>query len=722
MADIKNLELSKLSLPNGEQVTIPVLITLKDSFLEDKTEKKVSRDWKLFTAKYSKDKPKENYFVATDFELTNEDIFKNKENVIAVNLESISAIEQKEIEKLDFGFRILFNDGTLRELGTKQNEHVGTDLNSSLEFNKLQELHEKLFNFLNNTVEEFQFKENAKNRAEVELKKSEKEETNIEENPELLEPEEDAENETEEKTENVEENSNNDKQEYEIENSNDEHSNDEEPNSQGSELDNIDEDYSEEDIQPIEFEEEPYSLESMKEVARKYIENYIPKPTLENIEAQKQSENDEKFGDLYKATLDGINSKINGSKDLLFTERERIITFLNRELDKEIVDRYYKNLKLLDYKDESNEFNWIYKKLDSGYRDVISDLEPAAEERKETLLRDHKKRKEEVKIEAAEKAGREFDAENLPLIDEQVENEKEQRRSEAITRYEEEMDKLDEDVDFILAEKNAKLVDDVISEYKNLIDESINAFTDKVEYISNEIQSKIEEKWDQFEERVRDIQKTEIESRYNQQSAVDAEVDKKLPQLNELNNKIDTKENEISALRKSLRELREDGITKEHTISAISTEREELLKRLDRLTEEKEVAEKNKTETLEKYNQYLKDNANVSGANYPNVSEKKENNDPWYIKFKDYIVFGGASIILATGLIVSSQNGSDASDIADQRQKLEEQQKDIKSATEEQSKKEEELKKTQQQFEEKQKQLDDREKELDKKDKDKKDK
>ncbi|RIM88897.1 hypothetical protein BU107_04655 [Staphylococcus xylosus] len=708
MAGIENLELSKLSLPNGEQVTIPVLITLKDSFLEDKTEKKVSRDWKLFNAKYSKDKPKENYFVATDFELTEEDVFKDKENVVAVNLESISAIEQKEIEKLDFGFRILFSDGTLRELGAKHNEHVSTDLNSSLEFNKLQELHEKLFNFLNNTVEEFQFKENAKNRAEVELKKLEKEEANIDESPELLDPEEDTENEQVAETENNDEENVNEKQEVEIETLNTENSSEGTEILQENEQYDADETSFEEDAQPLEFEEEPYNLGSMKEVARNYIESYIPKPNLHNVEAQKETENDEKFGDLYKATLDGINSKINGSKDLLLAERERIITFLNRELDKEIVDRYYKNLKLLDYKDESNEFNWIYQKLDSGYKDVINDLEPAAEERKETLLRDHKKRKEEVKIEAAEKAGREFDAENLPLIDEQVEDEKEQRRSEAITRYEEEMDKLDEDVDFILAEKNAKLVDDVISEYKNLIDESITAFSDKVEYISSEIQSKIEEKWDQFEERVRDIQKKEIESRYHQQSAVDAEVNKKLPQLDELNYKIDTKENEISALRKSLRELREDGITKEHTISAISTEREELLKRLDRLSEEKEAAEKNKTETLEKYNQYLKDNANSSNVNYSNMSDKKENNDPWYIKFKDYIVYGGASIILATGFIVSSQNGSNASDIADQRQELEEQQKEIKSATEEQSKKEEELKKTQQQYEEKQKQLDDR--------------
>lgn len=721
MAELKNLDLKDLSLPNGEQVTIPVLITLSDEFLEDKTEKKAIRDWKLFNARYSKDKPKENYFAATDFELNSEDVFSNKEHTFVINLDSASAIEQKEIEKLDFGFRILFSDGTLKELGEKQNNHIGKNLNSGLEFHELQELHEQLYNFLNNTVEEFQFKEDAKNRAEIERSKSENEHTNFETEDELIGIEEETvetNDENSELSQEVKENEYHDTNYKEVDNSNDDETGEgvSEYSVENDNTEMVDETEEKDGTADNHFD-----LENMKEISRKYIEKYVPQADLKTLNTDNEGKSNEKFNELYKTTLEGINSKILSSNEYLSTERERVISHVTRELEKEIVNRYYENYKVLDYKDESNEFNWIYQKLETGYKDVIEDLEPASKERKEFLLREHKKQKEEVKAEAAERAGKEFDLENLPKLDQQVEDEKEQRRNDAAIRYDEEMDQLDEDVDFVLAEKNAKLVDEVLYDFKPLIDNSINDFSNKIELFTSEIENKIEEKWEQFEERVKSIQVKEVESQYQQQSAIDAEVQKRIPQLEDLKKEIETKENEVSALRASLRETKEDSITKEYTISAVTNERKEILDRIDRLMVEKDKAEKDRTEALELYNKHLRENAYPNTAVNQTTSVKEDEHEPWYKKFKDYIVFGGSSIIIATGLIWGSSNMSNAGEAEQQKQKVEQQQKDIESATKEQKEKEDKLKKSQEQQNEKQKELENKQKELDKKSKDKKD-
>lgn len=752
MAELNTIDFKELKLPNGDTVSIPVLVTLSDSYLENKTDKKISRDWKIFKAKMGKDKPKSGYFSASDFELSEDDVFKDKEQVYAINMASVSAIDVKELEKLDFGFRIYMSDGSLKQLGKKQIDDMGTTLNSGLEFDQIQDLHERLYNQLNNTASEFEFKENAKERNQKEIERStektsnefdeseeeilndserndkqkdkqseDKSQSNDTEDDKLIDtPSDKTEEESEQLKNDEEHKSENIKQDIE-----------ETPNTEEiQQVDNVQEEIEESDV----YYDDDDVLNSMKMDARQYINSYIPVDSIEvTLKTPTLKNENKEFKDLYNTTIEGINSKINAYNGNIKSERTRAINHLSRELEKEIAKRYYDNQKILDYKDEANEYNEIYNKLEQGLQDVLDDLEPASKEHKQRLLREHKQKKEEVKHEASERAGREFDQEELPKIDESVEQEKETRKQRAYEIYNNEMDQLDEDVEVHVSENNNRLVDGVLEDFKPIIESTIHQLDEKYSLYTKEIQNEMNEKWNQFEDRIKEIQATRIKSENEKQATIDAEVKKLVPQIDEYKQEIKQHENEIETLRSSLRDLRDENHTKESSIKAFSDERSKMIERVDRAEDKADKAEekankleKEKTALYKEYNDFIKGQNAVDGhaSSFVTPSESKEDkHQPWYEKFKAYIIAGGTSIILGTSIIWGAHSvTTDNDNQKAQQTELEQAQKENKNTEKQQKKQASELKQTKQDLEKQQQDLDDREKKIDQKEKDKKDK
>lgn len=295
------------------------------------------------------------------------------------------------------------------------------------------------------------------------------------------------------------------------------------------------------------------------------------------------------------------------------------------------------------------------------------------------------------------------------------------------------MDQLDEDVEVHVSENNNRLVDGVLEDFKPIIESTIHQLDEKYSLYTKEIQNEMNEKWNQFEDRIKEIQATRIKSENEKQATIDAEVKKLVPQIDEYKQEIKQHENEIDTLRSSLRDLRDENHTKESSIKAFSDERSKMIERVDRAEDKADKAEekankleKEKTALYKEYNDFIKDQNTVDGhaSSFVTPSESKEDkHQPWYEKFKAYIIAGGTSIILGTSIIWGAHSvTTDNDNQKAQQTELEQAQKENKKAEKQQKKQASELKQTKQDLEKQQQDLDDREKKIDQKEKDKKDK
>ena len=131
MSHFEDLNLDKIELPDKTFVSLPILVTLNDEYLEGKSDRKTKRLWDVFYKGFggTKEKKIDEYQAVGDLELPDDDPFKNKEHVFAIDVASFGKIEPKQEKNLDFGIRILQNnnrllpvDSTMQEKGKEKNQ------------------------------------------------------------------------------------------------------------------------------------------------------------------------------------------------------------------------------------------------------------------------------------------------------------------------------------------------------------------------------------------------------------------------------------------------------------------------------------------------------------------------------------------------------------------------------------------------------------------------
>lgn len=744
MTNFEDLKLDKIELPDNSFISLPILVTLNDEYLEGKSERKAKRLWDVFSKSFggTKEKKVDEYQAVGDLELPDNDPFKNKEYVFAIDVGSFGKIEPKQEKNLDFGIRILQNDESLLLVdNTMQEKGKAKDISSGVEFADVEENLEETYKYISSLAETKRFESlTDKKREDYEEKKEEQEneksqtkENNFVSAAEFVgNPEEND----------GEDTASSSKQETQTKQGFAD--NTETPKSAESNRENTIEDKTEpsysddseaifelpdDDLEEPENEDNLVVLNSLKQNLYKNLQAYFPQYNLKDLDVDEDVPEleDKEYQKLYTMTAKGINDQVNRANKRIALEREKAINNLYRPLISEIVKRYFEIDALYNYTATGSEFNNIFEELESNLNKALKNVEIQADEQEQIKKQRHEKNKETYLNNLLKKESVKYDEENLPKITEEVEDYKENSKNDIYSKYNSQIDQLEYDVDKTVTERTERLIDNVISEYSPQLDKAIESLNSDLNSQLEKISEQNQKDWQKYKEQLKDIEEVRTKEVNSQRSKIEEEVTKRTQAYEDIKKKLETKEEQIHMLQSNLRTTQESSTQKDYSLDSASSERQELLKRVDKkeayISElEKQLEDKNtKVRQLSSSNNYIGYPFNM--APQTKMDKTKEVAKNWYDKFEKLIIAVAASIIIAIGILIAASIVSGNSDDSNtQQQQLQQQQEEVKSQQEEQDKKDKELQEKEQQQQEQQKKLEqekkDNEDKKDSKDKD----
>lgn len=721
MSDFKDLRVKDIDLPKNQKMNLLILFTLKDDVYSGLNERRQTRKWNEFKKDYGT-KEKKNYVFATDFELVDNDPFKNKEVVVAIDLVSLAEIQPKDEKKLDFGLRIL-NDNHQIELTSSEN---GTDLSSGIDFKDIQEKYEENFKYLKNKAEEakFKFEQSEKKANDVEPEQSiQRPKTQMKSPEEVLEEDEEFQDIQRQKQDDVS------SEQIVPEDTTEERIEDK------RQLDSIQLKMSEQSYDYTnETKDDDSTLGSLKSKLFQTINHYIPDFYLNVNDFDKFNPEFEtkEYKNLYKITNDGIKNRIISYNKFTQLNRQKLIHNIYRELEAKLVNRYFEILKLYKMDDTENIFNEAYRQNEDTLKQELGEVDRKTDQKERLLKQDFEQKKKNHLDLVFQKASMEYDEEHLPKIKEEKEQFKEQLIQSINEKYDNELERIESEASETVDERLEKLVENVLEESINGIETIIQEFNESISEEHRKISEQFDLDWVRFTEQVKDIEAERHKNENLRQSKIDEEVSKRSKDYEEMRNILKNKENNITQLETQYNKILEENATKERRITDMTNERTEYFESLIKAKEKTEHISKDYEELYAKYRDAIDPN-NINAATQ---KQSEESNNSWWQKFDKYIIAISCAIILGICIVWASYNvkASDSQN-SELQSKIEQQQKDIKAESEKQEKrnkeleeqakqqkaKEEEQAKKDKEQQEAQKKLEEQQKKADEKSKDKKD-
>lgn len=721
MSEFKDLRVKDIELPQNKKMNLLILFTLKDDVYSGLNERRQTRKWNDFKKDYGT-KEKKNYVFSTDFELADNDPFKNKDVVVAIDLVSLAEIQPKDEKKLDFGLRIL-NDNHQIELTSSEN---GTDLNSGIDFKDIQEKYEENFKYLKNKAEEakFKFEQSEKKANDDKPDQSiQRPQTQMKSPEEVLEEDEEFQDIQRQKQDDVsaEQMVTEDTTEEKADNKRQQDSIQLKMSEQSFDYTN-------------ETKDDDSTLGSLKSKLFQTINHYIPDFYLNVNDFDKFNPEFEtkEYKNLYKITNDGIKNRIISYNKFTQLNRQKLIHNIYRELEAKLVNRYFEILKLYKMDDTENIFNEAYRQNEDTLKQELGEVDRKTDQKERLLKQDFEQKKKNHLDLVFQKASMEYDEEHLPKIKEEKEQFKEQLIQSINEKYDNELERIESEASETVDERLEKLVENVLEESINGIETIIQEFNESISEEHRKISEQFDLDWVRFTEQVKDIEAERHKNENLRQSKIDEEVSKRSKDYEEMRNILKNKENNITQLETQYNKILEENATKDRRITDMTNERTEYFESLKKAKEKTEHISKDYEELYAKYRDAIDPN-NINAATQ---KQSEESNNSWWQKFDKYIIAISCAIILGICIVWASYNvkASDSQN-SELQSKIEQQQKDIKAESEKQEKrnkeleeqakqqkaKEEEQAKKDKEQQEAQKKLEEQQKKADEKSKDKKD-
>ncbi|HGO3994657.1 TPA: hypothetical protein ACK1AU_002613 [Staphylococcus aureus] len=695
-------------------VQVPILVTLKDELLDEKSERKTGRLWNTFLKGFGIGTKNEmENVIEVDELFSDDDPFKNKKHVLAMDLEAFNKIEPKDEEKLQIGLRILKDGSDLLMIDhTMQKQNEEKELNHSLEFSEVQEEQEDFIKYLKNLAE------NRKLEADKEEKIREYEERKEQEKQEeqrFKEKQDDlVEEQQEEKQEEIQDNVDEKLLTVEVEkddslstgedviSSTKESTSAEQNNQDLEQIVNTDDDDENVDV-----------LKGLKRDLYQHLKWYFPDYSLDNLDVEESAPtlDDKEYKKLYEMTAKGINQHIKRSNNKIESEKQKAINRLYRIMASDLAERFYNIEKLYNYTTDGTEFNNIYLNLNKVKGEALKNVEIQADEQEKVKKQKHEHDKEQYLENVLKKESIKYDEENLPRIQKEIQDYKNTSKQDIDNKHNQQIDQLEDDVYRTVAERIEKLVDDVMKLYKADIDAEIKALNIMMESKIDEISLDNKKEWEKYLQQLKDIEEIRTKEVNSQRSKIDDEVANRTRKLKEehdtIKNKLENKEEQLLTLQSSLRKSEEANIQKEYSLNSASSERRELIKQIDTKSKRVEDLEKQ----LEQKNTQIRQlNNSPNFINYPFIKDNRTKKNTSKIKsiydqFEKLIITVVAAILLGIFILVaasiasgsSNQNDGSSQEVKSLEQKIEKQQKEneaAKSELEQKNSEIENLKKT----------------------------
>lgn len=719
MTKLKDLNLDQIDLPDGSTVKLAIVVTLKADDLEDKSERKINRVWEIFRKNFSKSKD-DYQAVEIESTLPENDPFKEKRKVFAIDLTSFGKIEPKQEKELDFGLRLVQNDENILLIDESiQDKNNKKNLDNGIEFAEVEEDLDSAHKYIQSLAETKRFeylrdqKEESYNQRkmeEQEAKENSVKENNVVSAKEVIEQEEGEEhNNIDEDIDNEAPTDTNHQAQLEDDSENadkDISETDNEASDEMVELDDSEEYYNR------------YDIENLKQILLDNLEYYIPKYDLKelNNDVEIPEIDNVEYKNLHQATVNAVNNKIEQANKSINTVRDRSINNLYRDLRSELVRQYFEAEALYNYSVEGSEFNNIYQKLNNNLSEAEKNIKIQADEQEKIKKQKHETDKEIYLNNLLKTESAKYDEENLPKIKEEVENFKNTSNEDVNNKYAEQIEQLEEDIDRTVTERMDRLIDNVIKEHKQQLDNEIDKLNETMGSKLDVISTEIKKDWEKYKDQLKDIEEIRTKEQNSQQSKIDEEVSNRTKYYEEMKNKLEERERHIDMLQSNLRKEKESNVQKDYSLDSASVERQNLLDRADK--KEQEVAKLEKR-LQEKDTQIQQLSSSANYLSYPfnrapktKIEKSKSKVREWYDSFEKLIIAVVASIIIAIAVLVaSSVISANQSDHSQEQQDIQKQEEKIKSQQQEQEDRQKQLDDKQKEQEDKQQELDKQEQE-----------
>lgn len=548
---------------------IIAVVTLPDEEIEksEGKERKLEKTWEKFYRNAYKDLE-----IVEDVRLVEDenDVLNDYEDdqYLFVNFESLASLTERKRNSYSVGLRYAEEDEDL----TYQAKSFSSDFVESLEIENTETLDKGI---------PFEYIEESQDRAIKQLKILTKE------NERRLNQEEDKESRIEKRQEKedteefVDETQTKqiDEEDIELENQseNDEENDVVDSNQQQDEEDEYEEEY-----------EEVSKIEELQNDLYNTIDNLVPAIYFDNIDIDLEFKNKEDgefsaFSELENLTINNVRKSKTRTLERLQEERQSTVDRLYRQTSSSLYKRFTDLERLINYESPESEYHNEFLNIKSMYDEVQNSIEKQREDKFAELTRKFEDYKERMAKHAYEEKKAKIEQEERVNVEREADEYKDTVIAESENIYENELARLDNDINATFESRSYGIVDEVLDQYQSEIDTHINSFRQNIEQSINQVLEKYNSDMKEVQNKIQEIQKDHIQNETEFDRRVETEVSRMTQSIREESKDISS---ENKSMKDELERLRRESKKKEAYIENLQLENQ---KKEDRLS----ISEKN---------------------------------------------------------------------------------------------------------------------------------
>lgn len=548
---------------------IIAVVTLPDEEIEksEGKERKLEKTWEKFYRNAYKDLE-----IVEDVRLVEDenDVLNDYEDdqYLFVNFESLASLTERKRNSYSVGLRYAEEDEDL----TYQAKSFSSDFVESLEIENTETLDKGI---------PFEYIEESQDRAIKQLK------TLTKENERRLNQEEDKESRIEKRQEKedteefVDETQTKqiDEEDIELENQseNDEENDVVDSNQQQDEEDEYEEEY-----------EEVSKIEELQNDLYNTIDNLVPAIYFDNIDIDLEFKNKEDgefsaFSELENLTINNVRKSKTRTLERLQEERQSTVDRLYRQTSSSLYKRFTDLERLINYESPESEYHNEFLNIKSMYDEVQNSIEKQREDKFAELTRKFEDYKERMAKHAYEEKKAKIEQEERVNVEREADEYKDTVIAESENIYENELARLDNDINATFESRSYGIVDEVLDQYQSEIDTHINSFRQNIEQSINQVLEKYNSDMKEVQNKIQEIQKDHIQNETEFDRRVETEVSRMTQSIREESKDISS---ENKSMKDELERLRRESKKKEAYIENLQLENQ---KKEDRLS----ISEKN---------------------------------------------------------------------------------------------------------------------------------
>lgn len=613
MSNLNELNIDSIENAKGVKIPFVIAFTYSDEYLELFT--KTAKAWKQFEKQYQTDRPKEGYYHIEDIKIDTDDEkepFKDKPTAL-ITKEALSAITERDKQAINFGIRVIDEDNKLARVFDDEMVkyfNIG-DINENIEFDdveaKLNDVKEqtKSLNDANIKQQETQENKESYNVYKEENKQDEKATQNNDSEFTSFEDKQDQSQDTstqnaavtnndakdsEESKDNSQQQSDSDSKETK-DTSNSEPTDDTPLQSQTqsqaasqtpSQNDEVTQNHTPITKAPMKTDEENAAItqqnkahaisfepktpetplefaqqDLMYEISKAIPEielpslNYIPDDIVDNMSDSKSYD---RFLTIKKLTEDKLTKRAENTQKHLNTIRQDAVLKIYNKLNRRLNIENDELLRKSDFSSEYSPFYEGYAELKQEHKKIIDSLSDTKNNEVQKNTQQHEANKKDYVERAARQAEREYDQNNLHLIEDKAQAYIDDIKSTADKEYDANYKTLEKDSNNWYVTNFNTLVPKIVQASKDEIEQISQTITQATQESVKDLNAKMEADLDYFVNNIRTITEKEIETDENNEALINSKVHERTIQYTDMKNTIANLEEEKERLKKEINE------------------------------------------------------------------------------------------------------------------------------------------------------------------------